>query len=94
MSTAVIDPLSRASGTVAQGGKATAGRNCTLKSRGNKRGTPLRAFPVFVSFLTDCFVCFVRSRRTVSTVSRAVIRPLRTNFATFWITTVVRQTAN
>lgn len=74
MSSAVIDPLSRASGVMAQGGEATAGRSCTLYPRGNKRGNPLRIFPAFVSFLVGYSIRFVALHRTVSTVSRRCCR--------------------
>lgn len=80
MSSAVIDSLSLASGVVAQGGEATAGRNCTQSPGGNKPGTSLRAFPPFVSFLEGCFVRFATFWRTVSTVSRLSRRSIPVAF--------------
>jgi|AntDeeMinimDraft_4_1070355.scaffolds.fasta_scaffold00101_15 hypothetical protein len=74
MSSAVFDPLSRASGRVAQGGKATAGRIQTDTSRWHKRGTSLHQFTAFVSFLHDSFDCFT-DVQTAGSIVTGLLRP-------------------
>lgn len=65
MSSAVVDPLSRATDRVAQGGKATAGRISTDTSRRDKRGTSFYQFTAFDSFRHDSFDCFTDVPATV-----------------------------